>query len=46
MKSPMKRPNDKGRREYLQTAYAAVSSSIAVSRNAIESVQPDEEWTI
>ena len=45
MESPQKRPNEKRPRECLQTACTAVSSSIAVNQNAIESVQPDVEWT-
>ena len=46
MESPQKRPNEKRPRECLQTACTAVSSSIAVNQNAIESVQPDVERTI
>ena len=41
MKSPTKRPCERRPRECLQTACTAVSSSIAVSQNAIEGVQPD-----
>ena len=43
MKSLMKRPSEKGPREFLQTACTTVSSSISVSQNAIESVQPEVE---
>ena len=46
MKICTKRPSEKRPRECLQSACSAVSPSIAVSQNAIESVQPYVERSI